>query len=1073
MHLRFLAYCAAFVLTVSSVSAQSITAEMLLQGGGVTASQLEQLNQLQNGRANQSQTLQNPQILGEAPVQNLRGDQEDAPEILDPSDTINIVEEDDLPESLLGQYYMAVTGENLSLFGPGMLAIAENPNILFFDTIGRDYVLSVGDTVNISMRGLTSLDQDVTVDARGRIALPNFPVIVAKDRTIAELEEHLLDTVSVDDRSAQVFVTLGSARLLPVQITGAVVEPRTIAVPAYTPVSRVLSLIGDLDDQASVRNISIISGGEKVREIDMYDVYSGDPGDSEYFLTQATRIHVGTLAGTVAVSGLAGRPGIYELPAGRTSISSQELFQLANMTLIPPGAEVEVLRLDADGNVSSLTVDPLQGFQVQAGQAVRVSFVRTRNVKKIEVKGAVVQDFSLTSTSPVSVAKVLRDGAVLKPTAVVEFALIEARVKGVSVPRAVDLRHAFANPDAVVMHPGETLIVFDTQSYTDLIQIDLSGTADLRAKYLKQSGASEIVFDTTRVAFVAPNPVPTVMDAINSHMILPENTAVDFAVMYDPDDRSNSIRTFSIIQAQKSPRDFMLPAGWRIQLYSRGLLKDLADGRLSPKVLASNAVQLLEAADPAVIFLDGNLVANLPSGLRLSTAQVTERLRSAGDVYPLYASVQTRQSGTLFFNHAARRVDDLIGVSSDFTVRSGQRIDLYTTSFIRRIFEDVDEDSQAVVDLASANVDELVNQQIVDDFTNQDQNPELQRVQPTQSEENRTRALNGLVSSAKLLTGAVEQPGFYPVAQVVTLAELLSVANGTLPNADTARVTVRRYHTNSAGSLHLKSSKKIDISRVAAHQVVLRGDFDVFVPSYINDASVGRITLDGEVNRPGEYTFGRNETLHDIIQRAGGLTPVAYPLGAVFTREPLKKEQRAANQSLARQVEQSILTLSQSDRDGAGDQISAVLTFAKQLRSLPVSGRQSVNIALRTSGNPIYLQDGDLLFVPKRPSHVSVIGSVYSQVSTDFNPRKTVADYLSDAGGLDRVADNRNIYLVLPNGQSQPLANDTDTTTLVPPGAVIVVPPKTDKLTALGLTEVISKILGNIATSLLAINAVR
>jgi protein involved in polysaccharide export with SLBB domain len=128
---------------------------------------------------------------------------------------------------------------------------------------------------------------------------------------------------------------------------------------------------------------------------------------------------------------------------------------------------------------------------------------------------------------------------------------------------------------------------------------------------------------------------------------------------------------------------------------------------------------------------------------------------------------------------------------------------------------------------------------------------------------------------------------------------------------------------------------------------------------------------------------------------------------------------------------------------------------------------------LRTSGNPIYLQDGDLLFVPKRPSHVSVIGSVYSQVSTDFNPRKTVADYLSDAGGLDRVADNRNIYLVLPNGQSQPLANDTDTTTLVPPGAVIVVPPKTDKLTALGLTEVISKILGNIATSLLAINAVR
>jgi hypothetical protein len=36
----------------------------------------------------------------------------------------------------------------------------------------------------------------------------------------------------------------------------------------------------------------------------------------------------------------------------------------------------------------------------------------------------------------------------------------------------------------------------------------------------------------------------------------------------------------------------------------------------------------------------------------------------------------------------------------------------------------------------------------------------------------------------------------------------------------------------------------------------------------------------------------------------------------------------------------------------------------------------------------------------------------------------------------------------------------------------VVVPPKTDKLSILGLTDIISRVMGNIATSVLAINNV-
>ena len=73
--------------------------------------------------------------------------------------------------------------------------------------------------------------------------------------------------------------------------------------------------------------------------------------------------------------------------------------------------------------------------------------------------------------------------------------------------------------------------------------------------------------------------------------------------------------------------------------------------------------------------------------------------------------------------------------------------------------------------------------------------------------------------------------------------------------------------------------------------------------------------------------------------------------------------------------------------------------------------------------------------------------------------------------GLKRIADKKNIFVLLPNGQNITLSALQKDGAVIPAGSVIIVPPKTDKLTALGLTDIWSRVLGNIATSILAINA--
>ena len=47
----------------------------------------------------------------------------------------------------------------------------------------------------------------------------------------------------------------------------------------------------------------------------------------------------------------------------------------------------------------------------------------------------------------------------------------------------------------------------------------------------------------------------------------------------------------------------------------------------------------------------------------------------------------------------------------------------------------------------------------------------------------------------------------------------------------------------------------------------------------------GTILLSGEIRYPGRYPIHRGETLLSVLQRAGGVTDLAFDQGAVFIRE--------------------------------------------------------------------------------------------------------------------------------------------------------------------------------------------
>jgi protein involved in polysaccharide export with SLBB domain len=672
-----------------------------------------------------------------------------------------------------------------------------------------------------------------------------------------------------------------------------------------------------------------------------------------------------------------------------------------------------------------------------------------------------------------------------------DFALISGNRNENGADRTINLTKALQFSDRFLIQPGETLIILTLNQYQTLLKQSLTEPSGRISQLLISAEPAEVFLNGRRVAFVAASERQAIADIFGTQLSVPHDIDYDFSLLFDPKAVAQKPKAFLLSEALTAASDYNLRRGVRLQLFTTTFLRDVnlpnlknfsvdqtgresasdvsknpqgniallqqanrsnnsasqvqgaeldkqiafeTQSQLDAKAALAVAARGISASAPTVLFVNGHQYGFLPSDVRFSDTRLARELTRTAEIYPLYVEAATQAPDGYSFETRSLPLGALASPESTFLTKASMRLDFYTQEFVRRFV--------------------LPND-------------------PIKTTKDISKIVGTLRAAGRFISGAVRQPGQYPVAADLSLDLFLRVAGGALPNADLKNVILRAYVVSRNGVIDLQRSKRIDLTAVSPASIKLSGTYDIQIPALVNNAMSGVVTLNGEVQRPGTYTVGRDETLHDIIERAGGFTEVAYPLGAVLTRRSLKEEQTRANLSLARQVEQSILSLSQSASAEQNQQIPAVIGLANQLRTLSGSGRQIVNAALKSGENPVFLENGDSLFIPKRPSHVSVIGSVYNEVSAVYAPYKTTRDYISEAGGTSKIADSKNVYMVLPNGQSEPIGEIDSANVIIPPGAVLIVPPKVDKLSPLGLTRVVSDILSSIATSVLAINAVR
>ena len=149
--------------------------------------------------------------------------------------------------------------------------------------------------------------------------------------------------MQIDDASAQAFVKLNAARLVTVKVSGEVNSPKTIAVPAYTPLSQIFSYVGGVSSIGSLRNIVLQQQDSEPVTIDYYEFLLSPEVKLDPLISQSSRVHIHAKGHTVAITGFVARPGIYELAKGEEQIGLKDLLELSSTRLIAPQTNIQLL----------------------------------------------------------------------------------------------------------------------------------------------------------------------------------------------------------------------------------------------------------------------------------------------------------------------------------------------------------------------------------------------------------------------------------------------------------------------------------------------------------------------------------------------------------------------------------------------------------------------------------------------------------------------------------------------------------------------------------------------------------
>lgn len=270
-----------------------------------------------------------------------------------------------------------------------------------------DYLIGVGDEIQVTAWGSIDADLRLTVDRAGRIVIPRVgPVVVAGVR-LADLNELLNRRVGQVFKNFQLSATLGRLRSIRYYVTGFTTRPGAYTVSSLATVLTGLAQAGGPSAAGSLRQIELRRGNQVISRFDLYDLLVKGDKTADVALQADDVLYIGPVGPQVAVLGSVNKPAVVELKGsetiadaltivgGLTAVADQRRISVERLSERNDRRVVE-LALPADASQKLMNGDVLRAFS-----GVNVALPQVKQYKRVRVEGEVARpgEYILPPTS--------------------------------------------------------------------------------------------------------------------------------------------------------------------------------------------------------------------------------------------------------------------------------------------------------------------------------------------------------------------------------------------------------------------------------------------------------------------------------------------------------------------------------------------------------------------------------------------------------------------------------------------------------------------------------------------------
>jgi protein involved in polysaccharide export with SLBB domain len=287
------------------------------------------------------------------------------------------------------------------------------------------------------------------------------------------------------------------------------------------------------------------------------------------------------------------------------------------------------------------------------------------------------------------------------------------------------------------------------------------------------------------------------------------------------------------------------------------------------------------------------------------------------------------------------------------------------------------------------------------------------------------------------LSGEVEHPGVYPAYDgsrqtPKTLYQLISQAGGTMPDTFPAGIVLYRQqaaiHTNLQQQELARTMRNLDEAVGILTTPTPAGTTRPTSPAPPEAASTPAMTTTPSI--PGADTASGTKPAVVVEPTSGELTPPAPTAQA----NPTAIAQAQTVDSISRTLAKALVT----DQGNTVVLVIPPRSMQEQQFSLSIPINAEPIIKSQGKFGDIALEPGDIIYVPKRPTTVTVMGGVINNGSVVYHEGQSLDYYLNAVGGISADGNKQSVVVMRMNGLVLPLRKAKT----INPGDIIIVPTK-------------------------------